>query len=284
MKNVLHTLVLGLSLLGIVSCEDVIEVEVPSEPPRLIIDALIRIDTTQPFTLARIKVSQTNSFFETVVPAGLQQITLFNLDLNAGDVLLEEVPGSGIYSKEISTEALMSGAEYFLQIDFNDEFFVAYATFQPTVPIDNIVQGEGTLFDEDETEIIVSFTDNGERDDFYLFDFDRGNFLVTEDEFYQGQQFSFSWFYDEDINVGDELDISIMGVDEDFAVYMDKLIEQSEGPFGPFETPSITVRGNIINATTIDNETNFDNTNTTDNFALGYFAIVQEFKRTIVIE
>ena len=75
-----------------------------------------------------------------------------------------------------------------------------------------------------------------------------------------------------------------MGVDEAFANYMNKLIEQSEGAFGPFETPAITVRGNIINATTIDNENNFDNTNTSDNFALGYFAIVQEDKQTIIVE
>lgn len=65
---------------------------------------------------------------------------------------------------------------------------------------------------------------------------------------------------------------------------MNLLIEQSEGGFGPFETPSLTVRGNFINATNIDNDNNFDNVGDPNNFALGYFAIVQEFKQTIVLE
>lgn len=278
--------ILGLLLAfaTLASCEDVVEVAVPNEPPRLTIDALIRVDTSQATTLAQVKVKETNSFFESVVPANLTQITIFDLAQNSASILLEDPEGSGIYSSEMSTEALVNGGEFFLQIDFEDEFFVAYASFQQSVKIDSLVFGEGILFDEDDTELVVTFTDVSERDDYYLFDFDLGNFLVTEDEFYQGQTFSFSYFYEDELNPGDELEVSIMGVDEDFANYMNKLIEQSEGAFGPFETPAITVRGNIINATTIDNENNFDNTNTSDNFALGYFAIVQEDKRIIIVE
>jgi Domain of unknown function (DUF4249) len=269
------------------SCEDVIDINVPSEAPRLIVDALIRVDTTQTLTIVRVKVSQTNSFFGTIPPAGLQQITMSSLDNpptgNESTVLLEEVPGSGIYSIEILTDQLIRD-RYFLQIDFEDTFYVAESKFVPTVPIDNIEIGDGILFDENDIEIIVTFTDSKERDDYYLFDFDFANFLVSEDKFYQGQEFSFSYFYDEDLSPGDEIDVSIMGVDQSFFNYMHKIIEQSEGGFGIFETPSITVRGNIINATEIDNIENFDNTTTPNNFALGYFAIVQEFKQTVVIE
>ena len=284
MNRKCNILVLLLAFATLVSCEDVVEVAVPSEPPRLTIDALIRVDTSQVTTLAQVKVKETNSFFESVVPANLTQITIFDLVQNSASILLEDPEGSGIYSTEMSTEALVNGGEFFLQIDFEDEFFVAYASFQPVVKIDSLSFGEGILFDEDDTELIVTFTDAPEREDYYLFDFDLGNFLVTEDEFYQGQTFSFSYFYEDELNPGDELEVSIMGVDEAFANYMNKLIEQSEGAFGPFETPAITVRGNIINATTIDNENNFDNTNTSDNFALGYFAIVQEDKQTIIVE
>lgn len=272
---------------GLTSCEDVIQVDLPSESPRLIIDALIRIDTLQSTTLATVKVSETNSFFESIPPANLQQITLVNLDFPLGGtdppVLIEEEEGTGIYTRLFPTGYLTEG-RLFLQIDFEDQFFVANAQFVTTVPIDSVENGDGGLFDEDDTEIIVTFTDEPDRDNFYLFDFDFGNYLVTEDEFYQGQEFSFSYFYDEILNPGDELEVSIMGVDEDFAVYMNKLIEQSEGPFGPFETPSITVRGNFINATNIDNDGTFDNTTDPNNFALGYFAVVQEFRETVIIE
>lgn len=274
-------------ILLMVSCQEVIDVDLPTEEPRLIIDALVRVDTNEAFTKVTVKVSETSSFFESIPAANLQQITLTNLDLPGGGinppVLIEETPGSGIYSKVFDTDFLTQGS-LFLQIDFEDEFYVATARFVPTVPIDNLVQGDGILFDEDDTEVIVTFTDSDERDDFYLFDFDFGNYLVTEDEFYQGQQFAFSYFYDEALAVGDTLNISIMGVDEDFYTYMDQLILQSEEDFGPFETPALTVRGNFINATNIDNNNNFDNLNDINNFALGYFAIVQEYKETLVVQ
>ncbi len=271
-------------LIFCISCEDVVEIDVPSEEPRLIVDALIRVDPSEVFTLVQVKVRETSSFFEEVVPTGLQQITITNLSENAGEVLLETSPGSGVYEKLMTNEILMSG-QLLLQIDFEDEFFIAFADYIPAVPIDSVVQGDETLFDEDETEVIVTFTDTPDRDDYYLFDFDFGNFLATEDTFYQGQQFEFSYFYDEDMLPGQTATISIMGVDQQFYNYMNQLIEQSgEDSFGPFQTPAVTVRGNFINVTEIDNIDNFDNVDMSDNFALGYFAVVGTYTQQITIE
>ena len=286
MKKAINSILyICIALISLVSCEDVIEVDLPTEEPRLIVDALVRVDTALTSTLVTVKVSETNSFFESTPPANLQQITMSNLDNPGGDgqVLLEEEPGSGIYSKLFPTDQLITD-RWFLQVDFEDKIFVAEAQYNPTSPIDNLEQGDGSIFGEDDTELIISFTDFPNRTDFYLFDFDFGNFLVSEDEFYQGQSFEFSYFYDQDIEVGDDVEVSIMGINEDFYNYMDLLINQSEGGFGPFETPSITVRGNIINATEIDNDGTFNNVNDPNNFALGYFAIVQEFKQIITIE
>ena len=287
MKKSIYLFSIVAILATISACEDVVDVDLPTEAPRLIIDALIRVDTMQTTTLVRVKVSETNSFFESLPPANLQQITLVNLDfpLDGTDppVLTEEQSGTGIYTRLFPTKYLTQG-RLFMQVDFEDKFFVANAQFIPTVPIDALENGDGILFDEDDTEIIVTISDAPDRDDFYLFDFDFSNFLVTEDEFYQGQEFSFSYYYDINLVPGDEVAVSIMGVNQDFALYMDKLIEQSEGGFGPFDTPAITVRGNFINATNIDNEGSFDNTGNPDNFALGYFAVVQEFKQVLVID
>jgi len=281
MKRILIGLIVGFAF---ISCQDVIDVDLSSENPRLIIDALIRVDSNQATTNVVIKVSETSSFFETIPAANLQQITLINLDLPEGSTnppeLIEEEPGTGIYSKVFATEYLLTG-RLFLQVDFEDKIFVATAQFIPTVPIDTITQGDGILFHEGDTEVIMTYTDYADREDFYLFDFDFGNFLVTQDEFYQGQEFKFSYFYDgenDKLEPGDVVEISVMGIDEDFFNYMDQLILQSEEGFGPFDTPALTVRGNFINVTDINN---IDNLN---NFALGYFAIAQEYKNTLIIE
>ena len=58
------------------SCEDVIEVDVPIDEPRLVLDALIRVDTTQEFVDVKIKVTKTNAFFDNVeVVSDLQNRT-----------------------------------------------------------------------------------------------------------------------------------------------------------------------------------------------------------------
>lgn len=263
-----------------------IEVDAPSEPPRLMIDALIRLDLNQTFQLVKVRVGLTDSFYGQIPPAELKQITITNIDMpdtfeNPNYiVLLESEPG--VYERSKNTGFFTAG-ELILQVAFEDQRYLARTRFVPAVPIDDIHQGDGTLFEGDETEVVVTFTDNADRDDFYLFDFDFGEYLVTEDEFYQGQPFTFSFFYDNNLEPGNEVEIGIMGVDEGLYNYMDQLVEQSGDLQGPFQTPSLTVRGNINNVTDIDNINSFDNVDNPNNFALGYFAVVQEFRRPFTI-
>ncbi|MFS4468119.1 DUF4249 family protein [Maribacter sp. 2210JD10-5] len=268
------------------SCEDVIEVDVPSDTPRLSVDGLVRIQDSSTVTNIQIKVSVTSSFFEPSPPANLDQITITNLDADSSEnimVLIEEEEGSGVYEKLVDNRLLREG-RLVLQINYQDENYLARTEFVPTVPITKLEQGTQTLFSGDETELVVAFDDAPDRDDFYIFDFDFDEFLVTEDEFYKGQKFEFSYFYDSDIEAGQEIDISILGADEGFYNYMNQLIVQAGGDQGPFQTPAATVRGNIINVTNIDNDEVFDNVEQPDNFVLGYFAVVQEYKETITIE
>ncbi len=282
MKKIIYLTILAL---GLISCEDVIEVDPPTEEPRLIIDALIRVDTSEPLAEARVVITQTSSFFESPTPISVDQITMLNIENPPSGpdsgVLPQVAPG--VYSKFFATEDITQD-EWLLQVNYQGNIYIAFAEFVPAVPIDAIEQGDGSIFDEDDTEVIVTFTDADERDDFYLFDFDFGNFLATEDEFYQGQTFEFSYFYDEELEVGEEAEIGILGINEEFFNYMTTLIEQSEGSFGPFETPVVTVRGNFINVTDIDNNGTFNNVNDPNNFALGYFAIAEEYKTTFVVQ
>ena len=266
------------------SCEDVVEIDTPSEAPRLIVDALIRVNVNEDFTNVVIKVSETSSFFEAIPVASLNNISLNNLDNPPADneaLLFETEPG--VYERSFPTDELMTD-RYALLIDWQDEIFIGFSEFQPAPEINSITQGTGTLFDENDTEIIINYTDIADQENYYLFDFGFDEFLATEDTFYQDQEFEFSYFYDEDLEPNTELVVSIMGMDKDFHDYMNLLIEQSgQQDFGVFATPSVTVRGNIFNGTEIDNLENFNNLGMTDNFPLGYFAIVQENTFSIVI-
>jgi len=285
MKKIFGILFMALLFMG---CEDVVDVEVPQTPPRLSIDGLVRLDADQAITTVQIKASLTSSFFEEVTPAELNSISIINpdyeptstLDSQALD-LLEVAPG--IYEGSKRTIFFTQG-ELQLAIEHDDQRYLALTRFVPSSPIISLEQGDDTLFSGNETEIEVTFTDDVNRDDFYLVDLDFGDYLVTEDEFYNGRTFKFSYFYDDGVEAGREINISLLGVDEPFYNYMNQLIVQAGGDQGPFQTPSATVRGNIINITEIDTVNSFGNVENSDNFALGYFAVCQTFTETIVVE
>jgi hypothetical protein len=137
--------------------------------------------------------------------------------------------------------------------------------------IDTITQGNNTLFGGDEKEVVISFSDNEERDDYYLFDLGENLYLATKDEFYQGNVFTFSYFYDELI-AGDEINIKIMGIDERHFNFMTILIEQTEEGGRPFNTTPSTIRGNITNMTN------------PDHYPLGYFRLSETYKASLILE
>ncbi|MFC4097034.1 DUF4249 family protein [Euzebyella saccharophila] len=268
-------------LLFLASCEDVVEIDTPTESPRLFVDGVIRIDESSSSTNVSFQVGLTNNFFDDTQTANLDEIRITNdsyiPENPSEDNFLDLVQSpSGRYEGSKDTNFFTNGGELVLSISFQGENFRAVTNYVPAVPIDNLIQGEGSLFSGDETEIVISFTDNGNRDDYYLFDFDFNEYLVSEDEFYQGQTFEFSYFYDDDVEAGREVDISLLGVDETFFNYMNQVIVQAGGDQGPFQTPSATVRGNILNIS--------DNSDPRENFALGYFAVCQTYSQSITIE
>ena len=283
----------------VVSCEDVIEVDTPSEPPRLNVDAVFRVDITEEFIPVEVKVTETDNFFGEVPVTSLENIVIvislidsLGFESSGVSALAESEPGTGIYipdpnfssDQRIPTSAVEFDLRYDLIIYHKGRKYIAQTKYVPAVPIDNIVQGTGTLFGDNDTEVVITINDDTNRDDFYIFDFDFNEYLVSEDKFYQGQEFEFSYFYDRKFELGKEIEISILGADETFYNYMNQLIEQTEGQLGPFQTPVATVRGNVFDITGLDNIDIFDNVERPQVFPLGYFAIVQEFKRQIVIQ
>ncbi len=292
-------LVLIFILIGL-ACEDVVDIATPSEPPRLIVNGVLNVDATEPFIPIAIRISQTDNFFgeTTIVP--LESIIIiteffdeFGLVSATGVSNLTELDvGSGIYvpdpsfttDQRIPTEVLELDPLFILIITYDGRRYAAQTRYIPSVPIDRLSQGTETLFDDDATEVIVSFTDDATRDDFYVFDFGFGEFSVTEDQFYQGTSFEFSHFYDRELVPGDEITVQILGADQGFYNYINLLIEQTENNLGVFETPRATARGNVFDITGLDNINVVDNLGRPQDFPLGYFAIVETFQGSLTIE
>lgn len=285
------------------SCEDVINVDLPEQEVKLVVNGIVRVDPNEEFVPVAIKFTESSGFFGENTIAEIESAVILvgerdpddPFSRNFGTSVLEETePGSGIWipsyipgtdtDDRIRTEFLNVNSEFFLVVEHKGRRYAGQAFYSPTVPIDDVRQGTETLFNEDETEVIVTFTDVAEQRDYYVFDFGFGNFLGVDDQFIDGQQFEFSYFYDEELEDGRELEISILGADQQFFNYIDLLVEQTEDDGGVFETPAATVRGNMFDVTGLDNITIVDNVGRPDSFAFGYFAIVEESKMNLVIE
>lgn len=129
------------------SCEDVVDVDLENEEPRLIVDALIRIDTAQNLTDATIKVSLSSSFFGAIEPASIENLELRKED-DGSTVPYEAIPGSpGMYrpfstttspvsDNKIVTNWLVDDSEFLLYVTYQDQLYLARTSFAPSSPID----------------------------------------------------------------------------------------------------------------------------------------------------
>ncbi|WP_224482569.1 DUF4249 family protein [Robertkochia aurantiaca] len=264
------------SLLGVwllfQSCEEVVDVDLPKTESRLVIDALIRVDTSQPDNLIRVNALETASFFEELQPARLNTISITNLNSGTAISLERSGESSSAYEAVVPKDFITNG-NFLLQAEHKGRTYTATSSFFPSVPIDNLEQGNDILFEETDIEVKVRFTDDGTTDDFYLFDFDFGEYLTSRDDFYQGQQFEFSYFYEE-LQPGEVIRVNLLGIDQAFYNYMNQVIEQSGGDgFTPFATPVSALRGNIQSEQ-----------DTTEDFAFGYFIVSETFSDSLIVQ
>ncbi|GAA0871602.1 DUF4249 domain-containing protein [Gangjinia marincola] len=267
-------IVLFLVILSITACEEVVDIDVPFDDERLVIDAAFKLimSENEPTVRGEVRLLKTAPFFDDELPPVLDA-DVFITDLTTGQIIeFTDANNDGVYSAQ-TEEIFQLNTTYELTVIAEGNTYKASTQLVPTVPIDTIELGDTVIFDEDDKEVKITFTDIGAREDYYLFDFGFDNLLgTTEDRFYDGQEFTFSYFY-EDLNEGTPVTISIIGVDKQHYDFLNLLIEQSgQDGGGPFEAPPATVRGNIINTTN------------TDDFALGYFSISETYEFSIVVE
>lgn len=269
-----HTLFIyfGILLLAFTSCEDVIDVELENPEPRLVVDGLVRVNTQQPVNRVAIGLRISSNFFDANPPVNDAVVALNHTTSGKVYPLALETDNNGIYTAEIATEVLTSGAME-LQVTFQGEMYTATNTFEPSTPILSLEQGDNSLFDTESIEIVIGYADPADRENYYLLDFDKGEFFTSADTFYQGQYIEFSFFHDT-AEPGDVLEVTILGANRGFINYMDQILELSgESGLTPFQVPVSAARGNI---------TGPDDHNR--NFALGYFAISEAYSETLVIE
>ena len=261
-----YTLIIALifSTFSFISCEKVIDVNLNTAAPRLVIDAALKWEKGTDGSIQKIKLSTTTGFFNQEIPK-VSGATVFVTN-EAEDVFdfNEITENSGEYICANFVPVL--NATYTLTVIQNGITYTASETLIPVVPIDKVEQrNDGGILGEN-IEVKYFFTDDGLTDNFYLFreklsSYQIPQYDVSRDEFYQGNQI-FGLYSNEDIKPGDDLDITISGISQGYYSYMQVLLSIAGTTGGsPFQSPPATVRGNIIN------------TSNPDNYVLGFFSV-----------
>lgn len=262
MKKILAIIITALML---TSCEDVVDVDLSTAAPKLVIDASIDWAKGSDGNYQIIKLTTTSSYYSGSVPPALgATVTITDGNGNAFSFIDSTETGQYV----CSNFAPVIGETYTLTIAYEGEVYSGSETLLQTPDIVNVEQTNDGGFTGDETEVRFYFQDNVNNQNFYMVRFDAPvlpypDYDTTDDEFTNGN-LMFGIFADEDLETGQVVDIKLHSISKRYKNYMDKLLEVSGGSGqGPFSTPPATVRGNMVNQTH------------DANYPLGYFRVTQ---------
>lgn len=273
MKNIQYILMLLLALF-FTSCEEVVDVDLNTAAPRLVIDASINWYKGTPGNEQKIKLTTTTGYYDTVIPVvSGAQVFITN---STNDVFtFIENPDTGEYLCTGFVPVI--NQTYLLTVISEGQTYTAEETLKATPTIkDNISQNNEGGFSGTDIELKFFFDDNGAENNSYLTKTTASihpfpDYDVFDDEFFQGNEMM-GIYIDEYLKAGDQMQFTIYGVSERYKNYMDILLNASEGDGGPFQTTPSNVRGNIINQTNMDN------------FALGYFRLSEADTKAYTIQ
>ncbi len=262
------------------SCEKIIDVNVPSVEPKLVIDATFEVFFNEnPVTAdTEVKLTLTSDFFDENI-RGVTDATVSLKDLSDNSVInYINTDDDGNYLPD-TTFIPQDGIVYELIINYNNETYTSRATKTKSTPITNIEQTSRPFFVSEVLELKVSFFDipnENEMDgNFYLFDFSDDRFSLVEDRLFEdGKELTISEFYDdEDQELPRTIDIKLSGINKKYFNYFNILTNQAgAGGGGPFETIPATLLGNITNSS---NDANYP---------LGYFHISETDLISVTLE
>lgn len=262
MRHTLPYLILFYCFL-LLSCTKVVDMDLKTAEPRLVIDASIDWVKGTTGSEQKIRLSTTTGYYSTAFP------TVSGADIvitNSSNTVFgfTENPGTGEYS--CTSFRPVIGETYTLKVVLNGETYTASETLIRAPNIGNNIEQNNTGgFGGDEVEIKYYYQDNGNEDNFYLHRIQSPvsaypDYKAQDDKNSQGHLMQ-EYFSDEDLKTGDKINIRLYGISRRYYDYFRKLLTASGSGSGPFQTTPGTVRGNIIN------QTHFEN------FTYGYFRL-----------
>lgn len=230
-----------------------IEVDLPVAEPRLVVDASINWRKGTDGTSQTIRLTKTAGYYEPQVP-GVEDADVYITNSSISYIFINN--GAGYYVCDSFVPQV--GETYTLHIEHQGELFTATETLMPTPEL---------LYGDHTSEGIRAYFNDPVEENFYLSDFFKYGFgrdtAVFDDRFVNGN-LTFTMRFLNNHQPGDTFGISLYGISERYYNYMMRLSSIADTDDNPFQTPSVMVRGNVVNQTN------------PANFAFGYFRLSEE--------
>ena len=256
------------------SCEKVIDVDLATGEPRLVVEASINWYAETDGNEQQIKLSTTTSYYSNEIPPVIGATVYITNSTNQVVYFVEDdTPGTYKCSDFIP----IVGEDYTLTIVYEGQTYTATEKLLNTPTVSRIEQKNDAGFLGEDIEVKFFFDDLENETNQYLLRIDDPykvipEYGVLEDRFFQNNEM-FGLYISEELKASDTLKFTLNGISLNHFNYMNILLAQTgTSSAGPFSTPTSTIRGNIIN------QTNFNN------FALGYFRLSKTEVEEYIIE
>lgn len=245
------------------SCEEVVDVDLDTAAPKLVIEAAINWEKGTTGTQQAIKLTTTANYFENKVPT-VSGATIYIRNSANRQFNFIEVAKSGRYVCNNFRPVI--GQDYTLTVISGGNTYTASETLKAVAPITRVEQNNEGGFTGKDIELKAYFNDPANETNYYLYKYlysnkVKSNYYADEDKFFEGNEF-FSISDDDDLKPGDVIEITHIGISKQYYNYMNILVSiAGSNSGGPFQAPPATVKGNIINTTNAEN------------YPLGYFSL-----------
>ncbi|RED46365.1 uncharacterized protein DUF4249 [Winogradskyella eximia] len=282
MKKFIKSLLILMSI-GLISCSDVIDVEVPTATERLVIEASLDWQKGTTGNNQTIKLSTSTPYFDTTINNIVvgASVKVTNVDSNVEYIFTDQ--NDGTYT--ISNFVPVVNNTYTLEVLYNDEIYKATETLVAVPAINGADQSLEGGFDDEVLDVSIYWNDPIDEENFYFIRFseEQENFpdlSSISDEFSNGNEMDYFFENDKEDDdgnpteflAGDVVDIELYGVSEGYYNYISLLIDQYYAGGDPFSSVPAELRGNCINLT---NESNY---------AFGFFRLSEYDTLTYTFE
>jgi len=258
-----HTILTLLSLFILSSCEKVIQIDLNSSDPQIVIEGAVT-NAVAPY---QVKISRSVNFDQSnQYPAVSDALVIIHSDAGERDTLLETVPGLYVSTRVAQGQP---GTTYTLEVFADGQRFEASSTMPAVVPFLGLSAVKFTFGGPDAYAVVPSFVDPETEQNYYQFiQFNNGRQLeqifVLDDKNNNGIAVQIPLLGDTEIALGDTVTIEMRSIDAPSYQYL-------------FALQSAT--GDVGNASAPANpDNNWKGT------ALGFFSAHTVQRKTVVVQ